>query len=66
MYVAQDLVRHVGTYRFDVRAIDDLGRGFSAEASVTVIVRPSANSPPIWVIPEMDNMTIYVLEVWHL
>jgi len=63
VFVKKSLVHNVGTYRFFVEARDDLGRGFSANASVTVIVKPSANSPPVWVIPPIDNMTISVLEV---
>ena len=63
VFVKKDLVRNVGTYKFNVQARDLRGAGFPANASVTVIVKPSSNSPPEWVIPPIDNMTIYVLEV---
>ncbi|XP_052765608.1 cadherin-87A-like isoform X2 [Mya arenaria] len=62
IYVKRSLLRHVGFYEFLVQATDDLGRGFKANATIYVEVKPSANSPPIWIIPPVDNMTIYVLE----
>ncbi|WAQ96400.1 CAD87-like protein [Mya arenaria] len=63
IYVKRSLLRHVGFYEFLVQATDDLGRGFKANATIYVEVKPSANSPPIWIIPPVDNMTIYVLEL---
>ncbi|XP_052263419.1 protocadherin Fat 4-like isoform X2 [Dreissena polymorpha] len=62
IYVKRGLVRNVGVYKFYVQAQDNKGTGFRTNASVTVDVQPSANSPPVWVIPPVDNMTIYVLE----
>lgn len=63
VYVGQSLLHHIGTYQFEVQAIDRRGTGHKANATVTIIVKPSANSPPVWVIPPLDNMTIHVLEV---
>lgn len=63
VYVKKNLVRHTGTYLFYVQATDNLGSGCTRNTSVKVIVNPSANAPPVWVIPPVDNMTIYVLEV---
>ncbi|XP_060576432.1 cadherin-87A-like isoform X2 [Ruditapes philippinarum] len=62
VYVKRSLVRHTGTYRFFIRATDNVGSGCSKNTTVIVKVMPSANAPPIWVIPPIDNMTIFVLE----
>ena len=64
VFVKKDLVYHTGIYNFEVMATDERGQGpFTAIARVTIEVLPSANSPPIWIIPPKDNATIYVLEV---
>ena len=63
IFVKKSLVRSTGTYQFYVQATDKVGSGCSKNASVVVKVMPSANAPPVWVIPPIDNMTIYVLEV---
>lgn len=63
VYVKKNLVHHTGTYLFYVQATDNLGTGCTRNTSVKVTVNPSANSPPVWVIPPVDNMTITVLEV---
>ncbi|KAL4240786.1 Protocadherin-16 [Mactra antiquata] len=62
VYLKSSVLRNVGTYVFYVQAVDLFGTGFATNASVTVDVLPSANAPPVWVIPPIDNMTIYVLE----
>ncbi|XP_053380396.1 cadherin EGF LAG seven-pass G-type receptor 2-like [Mercenaria mercenaria] len=62
VYVKKSLIRNTGTYHFQVSAQDNLGKGCTVNSTVIVKVMQSANAPPVWVIPPIDNMTIYVLE----
>lgn len=65
IYVKKSLLHHVKTYpyHFQVRATDENGKGpFTSTAEVYILVMPSANSPPRFVRPPKDNVTIFVLE----
>lgn len=65
--VSKSLLGYQGTYRFRVIAQDEGGQGpHKTYAFVTIEVKPATNAPPEWIIPPMENMTIFVLESQYL
>ncbi|KAL5017401.1 hypothetical protein ScPMuIL_006990 [Solemya velum] len=63
----KSVLGYQGTYRFRVIAQDEGGQGpHKAYAYVTIEVKPATNAPPEWIIPPMENMTIFVLESQYL
>lgn len=65
--VEKSLLRNAGIYRFVVTAQDEDGNGpYTHTAYVEITVLEATNSPPRWVIPPIQNMTISVLESQYL
>ncbi|KAK6187126.1 hypothetical protein SNE40_005218 [Patella caerulea] len=62
--VDKSLVGRSGEYRFEVevRDRDGVPLYLTATATVIITVLPATNSPPVWVYPPYENMTIDVLE----
>lgn len=62
--VAKSLLRNSGVYTFIVQARDQDGNGpYTHTAHVQITVLEATNSPPRWIIPPDQNMTVSVLEV---
>ena len=62
--VAKSLLRNSGVYSFIVTAQDEDGNGpYTHTAFVKITVLEATNSPPRWIIPPDQNMTVHVLEV---
>ncbi|XP_052071538.1 protocadherin Fat 4-like isoform X2 [Mytilus californianus] len=65
--VAKSLLRNSGVYTFIVQARDQDGNGpYTHTAHVQITVLEATNSPPRWVIPPDQNMTVSVLENQYL
>ncbi|XP_050390915.1 cadherin-87A [Patella vulgata] len=62
--VDKPLVGRSGDYTFEVEVRDKDGvpNYLTAKATVVITVLPATNSPPRWVFPPYENMTIDVLE----
>ena len=62
--MAKSLLKNSGVYSFLVEARDQDGNGpYNHTAHVQITVLEATNSPPYWVIPPDQNMTVTVLEV---
>ncbi|XP_071128543.1 cadherin-87A-like isoform X4 [Mytilus edulis] len=65
--VAKSLLRNSGVYTFIVQARDQDGSGpYTHTAHVQITVLEATNSPPRWIIPPDQNMTVSVLENQYL
>ncbi|XP_067670802.1 cadherin-87A-like [Haliotis asinina] len=66
--VERSLRGRIGVYTFNVSATDRNGGpdGLRSYSRIVITVVESLNSPPVWIIPANDNMTIEVLESQYL